>query len=59
MLTKRSRIIIIGSGTSWLANTPGNSIITEHPFKIAAVIENFKKFFEVVRLIRQIREDRV
>jgi len=46
MLTKRSRIIIIGSGTSWLANTPGTSIITERPFKIAAVIANIKKFLK-------------
>jgi len=66
MLTERSRIIIIGSGTSWLANTSGTTIITEHPLKIAATIEINNFFYYaggcisgVVRSISQIGEDRV
>jgi glucosamine 6-phosphate synthetase-like amidotransferase/phosphosugar isomerase protein len=66
MLAERSRIIIIGSGTSWLANTSGEPIITEHSLKIVTVIEINKFFYRpddfiygVVRSISQVGEDRV
>tara|TARA_B110000503_G_scaffold17723_1_gene25873 strand:+ start:341 stop:493 length:153 start_codon:yes stop_codon:yes gene_type:complete len=45
MMTERSRIIIIGSGTSWLANTPGGASITERIKKIAAENTIYMHYF--------------